>query len=209
MSSRARALSHSPVGCRSWFLPFRIGRHSRSLDTARFVCAFCGGQLALRQPPGRAGTPARTQLTPFAKYVKENYALAKREERGLSHAEVMKKLSADFAVKTKLEDSFWYLSIPPFLVLLKFCIESSKSSEQHLHIACLQWLQWVRDLLFHLGSWYAVDSMCVLKNCSLCIWLWLLEARKSRPTILSPLTPRQEKGHTWVGLQHGFRYSPM
>ncbi|XP_054145777.1 germ cell nuclear acidic protein [Melozone crissalis] len=83
-----------------------IGRHSRSLDTARFVCAFCGGQLALRQPPGRGGTPARTQLTPFAKYVKENYALAKREQHGLSHAEVMKKLSADFAVKTKLEDSF-------------------------------------------------------------------------------------------------------
>ncbi|XP_014162029.1 acidic repeat-containing protein [Geospiza fortis] len=83
-----------------------IGRHSRSLDTARFVCAFCRGQLALRQPPGRGGTPARTQLTPFAKYVKENYALAKRGQHGLSHAEVMKKLSADFAVKTKLEDSF-------------------------------------------------------------------------------------------------------
>ncbi|XP_062358602.1 germ cell nuclear acidic protein [Cinclus cinclus] len=83
-----------------------IGRHSRSLDTARFVCAFCGGQLVLRQPPGKGGTPARTQLTPFAKYVKENYGLAKREQQGLSHAEVMRKLSADFALKTKLEDSF-------------------------------------------------------------------------------------------------------
>ncbi|KAM4886502.1 germ cell nuclear acidic protein isoform 2-T2 [Sylvia borin] len=83
-----------------------IGRHSRSLDTARFVCAFCGGQLALRQPPGKGGTPARTQLTPFAKYVKENYGLAKREQHGLSHAEVMRKLSADFALKTKLDDSF-------------------------------------------------------------------------------------------------------
>ncbi|XP_056347522.1 germ cell nuclear acidic protein isoform X2 [Oenanthe melanoleuca] len=82
-----------------------IGRHSRSLDTARFVCAFCGGQLVLRQPLGKVGTPARTQLTPFAKYVKENYGLAKREH-GLSHAEVMRKLSADFALKTKLEDSF-------------------------------------------------------------------------------------------------------
>ncbi|XP_066058804.1 germ cell nuclear acidic protein isoform X1 [Chamaea fasciata] len=83
-----------------------IGRHSRSLDTARFVCAFCGGQLALRQPPGKGGTPARTQLTPFAKYVKENYGLAKREQHGLSHAEVMRKLSADFALKTKLDESF-------------------------------------------------------------------------------------------------------
>lgn len=73
------------------------------------------------------------------------------------------------------------------------CIESSKSSEQHLQIACLQWLQWVRDLLFHLGSWYAVDSVCVLKNCSVCICLGLPEARKSRPTSLSPLTLNDSK----------------
>lgn len=91
---------------KSLLLPSRIGRHSRSLDTTRFVCAFCRGQLVLRQPLGKGGTPARTQLTPFAKYVKENYGLAKREQHGLSHAEVMKKLSADFALKTKVEDSF-------------------------------------------------------------------------------------------------------
>ncbi|XP_027756537.1 acidic repeat-containing protein [Empidonax traillii] len=84
----------------------RIGRHSKSLDTERFVCAFCGGRLCLRQPPGKGGTPARTQLTPFAKYVKENYGLAKREQQGLSHAEVMRKLGADFALKTRLDDSF-------------------------------------------------------------------------------------------------------
>lgn len=68
------------------------------------MCAFCKGQLALRQPLGKEGTPARTQLTPFAKYVKENYGLARREQHGLTHAEVMKKLGADFASKTKLED---------------------------------------------------------------------------------------------------------
>ncbi|KAJ7412580.1 UDP-N-acetylglucosamine--peptide N-acetylglucosaminyltransferase subunit isoform A [Willisornis vidua] len=84
----------------------KIGRHSKSLDTERFVCAFCAGQLCLSQPRGRAGTPARTQLTPFAKYVKENYGLTKREQHGLSHAEVMRKLSADFALKTRLEDAF-------------------------------------------------------------------------------------------------------
>ncbi|XP_064525736.1 germ cell nuclear acidic protein [Pseudopipra pipra] len=84
----------------------KIGRHSKSLDTERFVCAFCGGRLALSQPPGKGGTPARTQLTPFAKYVKENYGLAKREQQGLSHAEVMRKLGADFALKTRLDDSF-------------------------------------------------------------------------------------------------------
>ncbi|XP_010194057.2 germ cell nuclear acidic protein isoform X2 [Colius striatus] len=83
----------------------KIGRHSKSLDTERFVCAFCGGQLVLSQPRGKDGTPAKTHLTPFAKYVKENYGLAKREQRGLSHAEVMRKLSEDFASKTKLQDS--------------------------------------------------------------------------------------------------------
>ncbi|XP_035181209.1 acidic repeat-containing protein isoform X1 [Oxyura jamaicensis] len=82
-----------------------IGRHSKSLDTERFVCALCGGRLVLSQPTQKDGTPARTQLTPFAKYVKENYGLTKREQHGLSHAEVMRKLSADFALKTRLEDS--------------------------------------------------------------------------------------------------------
>ncbi|XP_015715447.1 acidic repeat-containing protein isoform X1 [Coturnix japonica] len=83
-----------------------IGRHSKSLDTERFVCAFCGGRLVLSQPTPKDGTPARTNLTPFAKYVKENYGLTKRGQQGLSHAEVMRKLSADFALKTRLEDSF-------------------------------------------------------------------------------------------------------
>ncbi|XP_014818552.1 PREDICTED: acidic repeat-containing protein [Calidris pugnax] len=82
-----------------------IGRHSKSLDSARFVCAFCGGQLVLSQPPGKGGTPARTPLTPFANYVKENYRVTKREQRGLSHGEVMRKLSADFALKTRLQNS--------------------------------------------------------------------------------------------------------
>lgn len=82
-----------------------IGRHSKSLDTERFVCALCGGRLVLSQPTQKDSTPARTHLTPFAKYVKENYGLTKREQHGLSHAEVMRKLSADFALKTRLEDS--------------------------------------------------------------------------------------------------------
>ncbi|KAM6124885.1 LOW QUALITY PROTEIN: germ cell nuclear acidic protein [Phoenicopterus ruber ruber] len=82
-----------------------IGRHSKSLDTERFVCALCGGQLVLSQPIRKDSTPARTHLTPFAKYVKENYGLTKREQHGLSHAEVMWKLSADFALKIRLQDS--------------------------------------------------------------------------------------------------------
>ncbi|KAM9600753.1 germ cell nuclear acidic protein isoform 3-T3 [Morphnus guianensis] len=82
-----------------------IGRHSKSLDTEHFMCAFCGGQLVLSQPTRKDGTPARTHLMPFAKYVKENYGLTKREQHELSHAEVMQKLSADFALKTRLQDS--------------------------------------------------------------------------------------------------------
>ncbi|XP_052669083.1 germ cell nuclear acidic protein isoform X2 [Harpia harpyja] len=82
-----------------------IGRHSKSLDTEHFMCAFCGGQLVLSQPTQKDGTPARTHLMPFAKYVKENYGLTKREQHELSHAEVMRKLSADFALKTRLQDS--------------------------------------------------------------------------------------------------------
>nr|XP_056702658.1 germ cell nuclear acidic protein [Euleptes europaea] len=76
-----------------------IGRHSKSLDTQRFVCALCQGQLVLRHPTRKDGTPAKAPLTPFAKYVKENYASAKQSQQGLNHGAIMKKLSADFACR--------------------------------------------------------------------------------------------------------------
>ncbi|XP_042663343.1 acidic repeat-containing protein isoform X2 [Tyto alba] len=82
-----------------------VGRHSKSLDTERFMCAFCGGQLVLSQPTRKSSAPPRTHPMPSAKYVEENYGLTKREQHGLSHAKVMQKLSADFALKTKLQDS--------------------------------------------------------------------------------------------------------
>ncbi|KAL0973772.1 hypothetical protein UPYG_G00210980 [Umbra pygmaea] len=73
-----------------------IGRHSKSLDTQRFVCALCTGQLVLL-------TPAKPRApTPFATFVKENYGSTRQELAGQSHGEVMRKLSADFATKTKL-----------------------------------------------------------------------------------------------------------
>ncbi|XP_063164777.1 germ cell nuclear acidic protein [Candoia aspera] len=74
-----------------------IGRHSKSLDTQRFVCALCKGQLVLCQSKLKDGTPAKAPLAPFAKYVKENYSSTKRSQQGLSHGAIMKKLSADFA----------------------------------------------------------------------------------------------------------------
>ncbi|CAI9624138.1 unnamed protein product, partial [Staurois parvus] len=81
-----------------------IGRHSRSLDTERFVCALCKGKLVLQTATRKDGSPATTQLTPFAKFVKENYGSTKREMTGMSHAEVMRKLGADFSSKTKISD---------------------------------------------------------------------------------------------------------
>eukprot|EP00064_Thunnus_orientalis_P000964 superscaffoldBa00000058_g965 len=76
-----------------------IGRHSKSLDTQRFVCALCTGQLVLL-------TPSKPRApTPFANFVKENYGTVRQELSGQSHAEVMRKLGADFASKTKLSQS--------------------------------------------------------------------------------------------------------
>ncbi|XP_068103627.1 germ cell nuclear acidic protein [Hyperolius riggenbachi] len=81
-----------------------IGRHSKSLDTERFVCALCQGKLVLQTANGKNGSPSSTQLTPFAKYVKENYGCAKKEMTGKSHAEVMRKLSAEFSSKAKISN---------------------------------------------------------------------------------------------------------
>lgn len=76
-----------------------IGRHSKSLDTEKFVCALCTGKLVLLNP-SKPRTP-----TPFASFVKENYGAVRQELAGQSHAEVMRKLSADFSLKTKLSQS--------------------------------------------------------------------------------------------------------
>ncbi|XP_034037214.1 acidic repeat-containing protein [Thalassophryne amazonica] len=76
-----------------------IGRHSKSLDTQRFVCACCKGQLVLLTP-SKPRTP-----TPFANFVKENYGSVRQELAGQSHAEVMRKLSVDFATKTRVSQS--------------------------------------------------------------------------------------------------------
>ncbi|CAB1324948.1 unnamed protein product, partial [Coregonus sp. 'balchen'] len=76
-----------------------LGRHSKSLDTQRFVCALCTGQLVLL-------TPAKPRApTPFANFVKENYGSVRQDLVGQSHGDVMRKLSVDFATKTKLSQS--------------------------------------------------------------------------------------------------------
>ncbi|XP_040261855.1 acidic repeat-containing protein [Bufo bufo] len=79
-----------------------IGRHSKSLDTEKFVCALCKGTLVLQTTSRKDGSPSVYQLTPFAKFVKENYGSTKKEMAGMSHAEVMRKLSSDFSSKAKI-----------------------------------------------------------------------------------------------------------
>uniref|UniRef100_A0A8C9RI89 Germ cell nuclear acidic peptidase n=1 Tax=Scleropages formosus TaxID=113540 RepID=A0A8C9RI89_SCLFO len=76
-----------------------IGRHSKSLDTQRFVCALCAGKLVLLSS-GKSRGP-----TPFASFVKEHYSSVRQELAGQGHAEVMRKLSADFAAKARLSCS--------------------------------------------------------------------------------------------------------
>nr|XP_061793272.1 germ cell nuclear acidic protein-like [Nerophis lumbriciformis] len=76
-----------------------IGRHSKSLDTQKFVCALCTGKLVLLTP-SKPRPP-----TPFAKYVKEHYGSVRKGLVDQKHAEVMRKLSADFASKSKLTDT--------------------------------------------------------------------------------------------------------
>ncbi|KAK6299283.1 hypothetical protein J4Q44_G00307930 [Coregonus suidteri] len=85
--------------CHGYDINYKLGRHSKSLDTQRFVCALCTGQLVLL-------TPAKTRApTPFANFVKENYGSVRQDLVGQSHGEVMRKLSVDFATKTKLSQS--------------------------------------------------------------------------------------------------------
>ncbi|XP_020738605.1 germ cell nuclear acidic protein isoform X2 [Odocoileus virginianus] len=77
----------------------RVGRYSRSLDTTRFMCAKCTGSLVLLPLTRKDGTPIQPHVRPFAKYVQENYRKVKKETEGISHGDVMRKLSKDFIAK--------------------------------------------------------------------------------------------------------------
>ena len=81
----------------------RIGRHSKSINTDKYCCAYCKGQLILLPTINKDGTPA-TPRTPnkFALFVKENYASTKKFNTQMKHADIMRLLSKDFAKKTKI-----------------------------------------------------------------------------------------------------------
>ena len=91
----------------SCLLSYRIGRHSKSLDTKKKVCGFCNGEfeLLVNKVDGK-GSVSRTPHTPrtpnrFAMFVKDNYDSVKKSAQGLKHKDIMAQLSKDFA-KTKL-----------------------------------------------------------------------------------------------------------
>lgn len=75
----------------------KYGRHSKSINTDKKVCGNCRGRLQLQE------SKVKRPLTPFAKYVKENYSTTKRKvefenkENKVAHKDVMKCLSEQFA----------------------------------------------------------------------------------------------------------------
>ncbi|XP_035581523.1 acidic repeat-containing protein [Zalophus californianus] len=79
----------------------RVGRYTRSLNTDRFICAKCKGPLVMLPLTRKDGTPIAPHVRPFAKYVKENYRMIKNETKGMSHGDVMRRLSKDYGEKQR------------------------------------------------------------------------------------------------------------
>nr|XP_035962036.1 acidic repeat-containing protein [Halichoerus grypus] len=79
----------------------RVGRYTRSLNTDHFICANCKGPLVMLPLTRKDGTPIAPHVRPFAKYVQENYRTIKRETDGISHGDVMRQLSKDYAEKQR------------------------------------------------------------------------------------------------------------
>ncbi|XP_012785280.2 germ cell nuclear acidic protein [Ochotona princeps] len=77
----------------------RVGRYTRSLNTNLFTCAKCRGKLVLLPLTQKDGTPIRPHVRPFAKYVKENYGIISKSKEGITHGEIMKRLSKDYVAK--------------------------------------------------------------------------------------------------------------
>ena len=90
----------------TYILFFRIHRHSKSLDTDRKVCGHCRSPFELLRNSTSSKGKATSSATPhtprtpnkFALFVKENYGSV-RSSGSLSHADVMRKLSKDFAAQ--------------------------------------------------------------------------------------------------------------
>ena len=83
---------------------FRIGRHSKSLDTERKICGHCRGQFELLVRPRNGSRPDSVPTTPrtpnkFALFVKENYGDIKKTQPGIAHKEIMEMIGARYSAK--------------------------------------------------------------------------------------------------------------
>lgn len=81
-----------------------IGRHSKSLDMTRKVCGRCHGKFELLVNGKLVDDQKKSStLTPFAKFVKQNYSEVKKRQTSSKHADVMKKLSKLFSEQANIK----------------------------------------------------------------------------------------------------------
>ncbi len=74
----------------------RLGRHSKSLNTAKRACPFCQGKFELEPATSDSNTSDKsTPMNKFAQFVKENYRSCRTP--GTNHGDAMKLLSQKFA----------------------------------------------------------------------------------------------------------------
>ncbi|XP_003745628.1 acidic repeat-containing protein [Galendromus occidentalis] len=73
-----------------------VRRHSKSLDTSRFICSICKGrfELFVNNKRNNQVTPAAERKpSPFSRFVKDEYKSIKTGSPHLKHSEVMSALS--------------------------------------------------------------------------------------------------------------------
>lgn len=79
----------------------KIGRHSKSIDVTKVCCSRCKSKFEL-VVNGKTTKTASRPATGFALFVKENYGNLKKQHAGAKHGDIMKMLSTEFALKTKI-----------------------------------------------------------------------------------------------------------
>lgn len=86
-----RLLSSRCQGCAN-----EVRRHSKSLDTSRFICSICKGrfELFVNSKRNNQVTPAKERKpSPFSIFVKDEYRGIKASTPHLKHSEIMSALS--------------------------------------------------------------------------------------------------------------------
>ncbi|KAF6390227.1 hypothetical protein mRhiFer1_007808 [Rhinolophus ferrumequinum] len=94
---------------------YRLGRHTKSLDTNRFMCARCKGPLSLVPLTRKDGTPIRPHVRPFAKFVQQNYNIVQYLIPGIKHKQVMRTLSQEFLIMKQIQKLYGMYGPHPLL----------------------------------------------------------------------------------------------